>query len=119
VTADPDIDFETGPAAVGALVGLAGLLFLLEPVVDPVPVGAVRVRPVALSAVVLAVGLSVGAVVFARRGRRLFALAHAVFGAAWTGIVLGTVLGSGPVLVGGVLLTIAGAGFLVERRRER
>ncbi|MFB6173221.1 MAG: hypothetical protein ABEI39_01120 [Halobacteriales archaeon] len=114
-----ELDVEAGPAAVGTLVGLAGLAFLLEPVVDPVAVGGLRVRPVALSAVVLAVGLSLGAVVFYRRGRRLFALAHGVFGLSWTAIVLGTALGSGTLLVAGVVLVIAGCGFLVSQAREQ
>jgi len=113
------LEFEAGPAAVGTLVGLAGLTFLLEPVVGPVPVGGLRVRPVALSAAVLAVALLVGAVVFYRRGRRLFALAHGIFGVAWTGIVVGTATGSGTVLLGGVVVLIAGCGFLVSQRRER
>lgn len=114
-----DLDVERGPAVVGTLVGLAGFVFLLEPVVGPVPVGGLRVRPVALSAVILAVGLSVGAVVFYRRGRRLFAFAHAIFGLSWTAIVLGTAVGSGTLLVAGVVLVIAGCGFLVSQRRER
>ena len=42
------LDLELGPVAVGLVVGLGGLLFLLEPVVDPVPVGPLAVRPVAL-----------------------------------------------------------------------
>ncbi|WP_135365238.1 hypothetical protein [Halosimplex halophilum] len=113
------LDLEVGPVAVGALVGLAGLTFLLEPLVGPLAVGGLRVRPVALSAVVLAAALLLGAAVFYRRGRRLFALAHAVFGLAWTGIVLGTATGSGTLLVGGVVLVIAGCGFLVTQARER
>ncbi|WP_436928500.1 hypothetical protein [Halosimplex halobium] len=113
------LDLEPGPAAVGTLVGLAGLVFLLEPFVGPVPVGGLRVRPVALSAAVLAVALLLGAVVFYRRGRRLFALAHAVFGLAWAAIVLGTATGSGTLLLGGVVLVIAGCGFLVSQARER
>ena len=113
------LDVEAGPAAVGTLVGVAGLLFLLEPLVGPVPVGDLRVRPVALSAVVLALGLGLGAVVFYRRGRRLFAFAHGVFGIAWAGVVLGTATGSGALLVGGVVLVIAGCGFLVGQSRER
>jgi len=113
------LDVEAGPAAVGTLVGVAGLLFLFEPLVGSVPVGDLRVRPVALSAVVLALALGLGAVVFYRRGRRLFAFAHGVFAVAWAGIVLGTATGSGAFLVGGVVLVIAGCGFLVGQSRDR
>jgi len=112
---NPSIDFELGPAAVGTVVGFAGLLFLLEPVAGPVAVGDLRVRPVALSAAVLAVGLCLGAVVFSRRGRRLFALAHGIFGVSWAGIVAGTALGSGTLLLGAVVVLIAGCGFLVTQ----
>jgi hypothetical protein len=112
------LEIEAGPAAVGSLVGVAGFLFLLEPFVGPVPVGDLGVRPVALSAVVLALGLGLGAVVFYRRGRRLFAFAHGVFGVAWAGVVLGTATGSGAVLVGGVVLVVAGCGFLVGQSRD-
>jgi hypothetical protein len=113
------LDPEPGPVAVGLVVGLGGLLFLLEPVVDPVPVGGLVVRPVALSAVALACGFSLGAVVFYRRGRRLFALAHAVFGVAWAGLVVGTLVGAGWLVVGAVVLVVAGIGFLAERSRRR
>lgn len=113
------LDLEPGPAAVGTLLGLGGLCFLLEPVVDPVPVGGLAVRPVALSAVALAAGFTLGAVVFYRRGRGLFALAHAVFGVAWTALVVGTATGSGVVLVGGVVVVIAGCGFLAGESARR
>lgn len=110
------LDLEPAPVAVGLVVGLGGLLFLLEPVVGRLSVGGLVVRPVALSAVALAVGFSLGAVVFYRRGRRLFALAHAVFGLAWTGLVVGTLVGVEWLVVGAVLLVVAGAGFLVGQR---
>jgi len=112
-------DPEPGPVAVGLLVGLGGLLFLLEPVVDPVPIGGLVVRPVALSVVALAVGFSLGAVVFYRRGRRLFALAHGVFGLAWTALVVGTLVGTGWLVVAAVVLVVAGVGFLAGQARRR
>lgn len=120
---DPDGDFfsldvEFGPAVVGLLVGAGGLLFLVDPLVGAVALGPVRTRPVALSTVALGVGFCLGAVVFGRRGHRLFAAAHAVFGLAWLGVAVGTALGSGPLVVGAVLLVVAGAGWLVARSRE-
>lgn len=112
------LDIEPGPAVVGLVVGLGGLLFLLEPVVGPVAIGSIRARPVALSAVVLAAGFCLGAPVFLRRGRRLFGVAHGIFGVAWAGIAIGTAARSGTVVVGAVLLVVAGAGFLVVRARQ-
>jgi hypothetical protein len=57
--------------------------------------------------------------VFYRRGRRLFAFAHAIFGLAWTALVVGVAVGSGTVLLAGVGLVVAGSGFLVTQSRER
>lgn len=111
------LDYEAGPMAVGSLVGLAGLLFLLAPVVDPVAVGGADVSVVALSAVVLSLGFTLGTVVFARRGRRLFAIAHGVFAVAWTLLVAGPLLGSEPLFWAGVVALVAGVGFLVSQSR--
>jgi len=112
------LDPEPWPAVVGLLVGLGGLLFLLEPLVGPISVGPLRARPVALSAVVLAVGFCLGAPVFLRRGRRLFGIAHGVFGLAWGGIAVGTAARSGTLIVGAVLLVLAGVGFLLAQARD-
>ncbi|GGJ08185.1 hypothetical protein GCM10008995_17550 [Halobellus salinus] len=111
------LDVEPWPAAVGLLVGLGGLLFLLEPVVGPVAVGPVRARPVALSTVALAAGFCLGAPVFLRRGRRVFGIAHGIFGVAWAGVAVGTAARSEAVVVGAVLLVVAGTGFLIARAR--
>ena len=111
------VEFEPGPLAVGTLVGLSGLLFLVTPVVEPVPVGGLLVSPVALSAVVLTAAFTLGAVVFARRGRRLFAIAHGVFAVAWALLVAGPLLGNGDLLLAGVVVLVAGVGFLMSQRR--
>jgi hypothetical protein len=111
------LDVEFGPAVVGLLVGAGGLLFLADPLVGPVVLGSVQARPVALSAVVLGGGFCLGGPVFWRRGHRRFAVAHAVFGLAWLGVAAGTAVGSGPLVVGAVLLVVAGAGWLVTRTR--
>jgi hypothetical protein len=112
------LDLEPGPVAVGILVGLSGLLFLLTPVVEPVAVGSLQVSTVALSAVVLTLGFALGTVVFARRGRRLFAIAHGVFAVAWALLVLGPLLGQEALLLAGVVVLVAGAGFLVSQSRQ-
>ena len=112
------LDLEPGPVAVGVLVGLSGLLFLLTPIVEPVAVGSLQVSTVALSAVVLTLGFALGTVVFARRGRRLFAIAHGVFAVAWALLVLGPLLGEEALLLAGVVVLVAGAGFLVSQSRQ-
>jgi hypothetical protein len=113
----PTFDLETGPVAVGLVVGVAGLWFLLEPLVGTVAVGGLRIRPVALSVSTLALGFCLGAVVFWRRGRRLFGLAHAVFAITWIGVGVGTAVRSGPIVIGAVVVAIAGAGFMIGRAR--
>jgi hypothetical protein len=112
------LDVEFGPAVVGLVVGAGGLLFLIDPLVGAVALGPFRTRPVALSTVTLGVGFCLGAGVFGRRGHRLFATAHAVFGLAWLGVGVGTGLGNGVIVVGAVLLVVAGAGWLVARTRD-
>ena len=109
-----------GPVVVGLVVGLAGLCFLLEPVVDPFAVGDFRIRPVAVSAVLLALGLDVGAFVFLRRGRRLVGLAHAIGGVGFTALVVAVAIDSGTLAVSAVLVRGGGMLFLAwETRRTR
>lgn len=121
---DPDLDGDlTGERdyaslVVGAFVGLAGLLFLAEPVVDPLQVGAVTLRPIALSVVVLTVGFAIGAVVYLRRGKRLVGLAHAIGASGW-GLVAGaTAIGSGTILLLGFAVLLGGSVFLVVQSRD-
>ena len=113
---DPDY----ASMVVGTFVGVAGLLFLAEPVVDPVAIGGLRVRMIALSVVVLTVGFGLGAAVYLRRGERLIGWAHAIGAGGW-GLVAGaTALGSGPALFLGFAILLGGAVFLVvEARRSR
>ncbi len=68
-----------------------------QPVVAPVTIGSIRARPVALSTIVLAAGFCLGALVFLRRGRRLFGVAHGIFGVAWAGVAVGTAARSGAI----------------------
>lgn len=113
MTGERDVD--PAPLAVGALVGLAGLLFLLEPVVDPIPVLGTPTPPFVLSGAVLTIGFGLGAAVYLRRGRQLIGLAHAV-GAGGFGLLVGaTALGSGTVLVAGVAVLAGGCAFLVSQ----
>jgi hypothetical protein len=113
-------ELDPAPLVVGGFVGLAGLLFLAEPVVDPVEVAGLRLPMFALSAVALVVGLDLGAVVFLVRGNRLVGLAHGVAGGGFTLFLLGGVLGSGILLLAGVLVVGGGAlALAAESRRHR
>lgn len=105
--------------AVGGLVGLAGVLFLLEPVVDPLVVDRVRLRPVVLSAVVFAVALWVGGVVFLVRGRRAVGIGHAGSALGWILVVVATATGSGPVLLAGGAVIAGTALFLASQATDR
>ena len=106
-------DLDPAPLAVGALVGLAGALFVLEPVVEPVAIFGSPTPAFVLAGAVLAIGFGLGAAVYLRRGRRLIGLAHAV-GAGGFGLLVGaTALGSGTVLVAGVAVLAGGCAFLI------
>ncbi|WP_121820489.1 hypothetical protein [Halostella salina] len=112
--------FDTAGAAVGTLVGLAGLLFLAQPLVGSVRVGGVAVPPFVLSAGVLGVGFALGAVLFRRQGRRTAARVHGVGALAWLALFAGASVGSQTLVVAGVLVVVAGAltlGAEAARRR--
>lgn len=113
MTTERDID----PAsfAVGTLVGLAGVLFLLEPVAGPIRVFGVATPLFVLSAAVLATGFGLGAVVYLRRGHRLIGLAHAVGAGGFGLVVSATALGSGVVLLLGIAVLVGGCVFLVSQ----
>jgi len=79
---------------------------------------------VAASAVLLALGLDLGALVFLRQGRRLVGLAHAIGVAGFTALVVAVAVGSGTLAVSAVLALGGGIVFLVHetyrtRRRDR
>lgn len=114
-----DREFDLASVIVGGFVALAGVLFLLEPLVGQIPVFGVPTPAFVLSASVLTIGFGFGAVVYYRRGHRLFGLAHAV-GAGGFGLVVGgTAVGSGSVLMLGVAVLVGGSAFLVSRSSRR
>lgn len=104
--------------AIGSVVALAGVLFLLEPLVEPIPVFGVPTPLFVLSVVVLSLGFGLGAVVYCRRGRRLVGLAHATGAVGFGLLVGGTAIGSGVVLLLGVAVLVGGSAFLVEAARR-
>ena len=124
----PDTDADAGgreidgpSIVVGVLVAYAGWLFLLEPVLDSVGVFGLAIRPIALSAIVLASGFGLGAVLYGQRGRRLIGIAHAI-GATGFGLLAGAMaLGSQLFLFGGVVVLVGGSAFLLTQvsRGER
>ena len=119
-TASPSLSESGGIGRyiVGGFVGLAGLLLLVEPVVDPVAVGDARIPMFGLAGVALAIGLDLGAVVFYRQGQRTVAMAHGVAGLGWTFLAVGPVLGSGTLLVVGLVVVIGGVLFLAAESRK-
>lgn len=108
-----DID---GPSiAVGVLIACAGGLFLLEPVLDPVRVFGLAIRPIALSAIFLTSGFGLGTVLYGRRSRRLIGIAHAI-AAMGFGLLAGAMaVGSQVLLFGGVVVLVGGSAFLVAQ----
>jgi len=101
--------FDLAGAAVGTLVGLAGLLFLGQPFVGAVRIGGVAVPLFVLSAGVLGVGFALGAVLFRRQGRRTAARVHGVGAVAWLALFAGASVGSSVLVVLGVAVVAAGA----------
>jgi hypothetical protein len=112
----PTLDI--GRVVVGGFVGLAGLLLLAEPVVDPIAVGDARIPMFGLAGVALAIGLDLGAFVFYRKGQRTVAMAHGVAGLGWTFLALGPLIGSGMLLVVGLVVVIGGMLFLAAESRK-
>ncbi len=88
--------------------GLAGLLVLLEPVLDPLAVGDARVPAFVLGALVLVAALLLGGVVFARRGRRVPAVVHGGAGVGLAALVVGPAVGAWLLVVGVALLAAVG-----------
>jgi hypothetical protein len=109
--ADRAVDW--GSVAVGSLVGLAGLCFLAEPVVGPLAVGGLRIRPIALSTLFLALGFGLGGVVYLRRGQWLIGVAPAVGAVGWGLLALAPAVGSGTALVLGLAVVVGGSVALV------
>lgn len=118
-SAGPRRGIDPAGAAVGTLVALSGVLFLLQVAVDFLVVGPVGVRPVVLSAATLSVAMLVGGVLFWRQRRRTLAIGHAGTGAGWALLLVGTLGGSGVALLLGAGLVGGTALFLVAERRRR
>nr|WP_303648774.1 hypothetical protein [Haloarchaeobius litoreus] len=86
-----------------------------EPLVGPVALG-----PVAVSVGVLAVGLSLGGVLFLSRGRWFVGVAHAVPGVGFAVVFGATALGSEAGLLFGIAVVLGACLALADGlRRQR
>lgn len=99
------------PLVVGACVLVGGLLLLAESVAAPTTAG-LAIRPVALAALVLAVGFLYGSWSYVRRGRRPLGYAHAASALGWLLVLSGTVLEDTAVLAVGAGVLLFGAAGL-------
>ncbi len=120
--ADPtgESGLDAAGVVVGVLLAVAGSLFVLQAPLEYVVVGPVGVRPVVLSAAVLALAMLAGGVLFGLAGRRTLAVGHGGTGVGWTLVLAGTVGGYGPALVLGAGVVGGTTVFLVaDYRRSR
>lgn len=105
---------DRGPLLVGVLVALAGVAFLVDPLVGAVTVGGVVVRPFVLSAGILAAAFGVGAVVFHRRENAFVARIHVIGAVAWALLFVGVVTGIGTLALLAVGLVLVAALWYVS-----
>jgi hypothetical protein len=112
-------ELDPAPLVVGAFMALAGVLFLAQPFVAPIPLGGVAVPIAAFSFVALAVALDLGAVLFYWQGDATAARVHGVAGLGWTLLVVGTALGGGLLWLLGLAVVIGGAVFLFVEMTRR
>lgn len=96
------------PVVIGVALGVGGLLFIAEPFVEPVPVAGLRLPAAFLSVLFVGAGLLFGCPVYLRRGRWRLGAAHGIGGVGWTFVAVGTVLGSGPLLLVGLAVLVGG-----------
>lgn len=111
---------ELDPASlvVGTIVGIAGLLLLLQPAVRAVTVLGTRVPTFVLSSGVLALGFAVGAPVYLRRGLRLRGIAHLIGAVGFGALFFAAGFDSLALLWLGLAVVIGGALFLVAETRH-
>ncbi|WP_302081901.1 hypothetical protein [Salinibaculum rarum] len=112
-------ELDPAPLVVGAFMALAGVLFLAQPLVQPIVVGGVDVPIAAVSFVVLAFALDLGAVLFYWQGDSTAAMVHGVAGLGWTLLVVGTALGGGLLWLLGLAVVVGGAVFLFVEMNRR
>lgn len=110
-------DLDPASVVVGTLVGLAGVLLLLQPVVRSISVLGTQVPTFILSTGVLALGFAVGAPVYLRRGYRLRGIAHLIGAAGFGSLFFAAGINSLTLLWVGLAVVIGGSLFLVVEAR--
>lgn len=111
-------DLDPVSVVVGSIVGLAGVLLLLQPSVRVVDVFGTRVPTFVLSSGVLALGFAVGAPVYLRRGYRLRGIAHAIGAVGFGSLFFAAGFDSLTLLWLGLAVVIGGVLFLVAETRN-
>jgi len=111
-------DLDPASLVVGTIVGIAGLLLLLQPTVRVVTVLGTRVPTFVLSSGVLALGFAVGAPVYLRRGFRLRGIAHLIGAVGFGALFFAAGFDSLALLWLGLAVVIGGALFLVAETRN-
>lgn len=104
---------DRAPLLIGGCIALGGLLLLAGPRIDGQTVAGFELQAVALAAFVFAVGLSLGGVVYSRRGQRRLGYAHGTGGLGWALVFAGTVLSeTALVALGGAVVASGAVGLL-------
>ena len=111
-------DLDPVSIVVGSLVGVAGVLLLVQPSVRVLTLFGRRVPTFVASAGVLSLGFAVGAPAYLRRGYRLRGVAHAIGAVGFGGLFFAAGFGSLLLLWTGLAVIIGGVLFLAAESRK-
>lgn len=103
---------------VGTIVGVAGVLLLIQPSVRVIEVFGTRIPTFVLSSGVLSLGFAVGAPAYLRRGYWLRGVAHAIGAVGFGGLFFAAGSGSLLLLWAGLAVIIGGVLFLAAESRK-
>ena len=111
---------DRAPLLIVVTLGVAIGLFLADPFVDPVAVAGAELDLALVAAAVVSLGLLVGGLAYARRGRVRLGVVHAVGALGWLSVVVGATLSSALALAaGGGALVLGTVALLVLTWRSR
>lgn len=111
-------DLDPVSVVVGTIVGVAGVLLILQTSVRVVNVFGTRVPTFVLSAGVLSLGFAVGAPAYLRRGYRLRGIGHAVGAVGFGALFFAAGFGNLALLWLGLAVVLGGVLFLVAESRK-